>query len=299
MLISDVLDIVTWVGQGLHAVGMHSLFYTRTEYQTCSPRASLRCRKCVYWYLKKHIENVPCSTKAPLIHSPEINPACWVISSLLSGHQYWLMLNLLSPAPLGSFLLSCSVTHIAVCACIRHCSVPYAEPSIFLCCSSWCWLCSAPVYLDTPPGLLLSLLELSLRENCSGFGHRPGVASLTAVLWPLPFKVSIAQRSMGSFLAVGGLPSSELWGGRYQRITEIQKESICNLPFVHRAVTLLQEIALLRQDFSFMNIRWLYLVIALFFKYLSVFPRIISITSAPVKVILTVAENSVVMELSF
>lgn len=153
---------MTSIGQGLHPVGMHNLFYTCTEYQTCSPRASLRCRKCVYWWLKKHIENVPCSIhddavleRLPYSTALELTlPA--VISSWLSGHQYWLMLNLLSPAPLGSLLLSCSITYLPVYACIQHCSVPSAEPSIFLCWTSWFWLSNAPVYLGPSQSLLLS-----------------------------------------------------------------------------------------------------------------------------------------------
>lgn len=184
---------------------------------------------------------MPCSTEAPLIHSPGINPACWVTSSSLSGHQYWLMLNPLSPAPLSSFLLSCSVTHIPVSACVRHCSVPCAEPSIFLYWTSWCWLCSAPVYLDPPKAscsvqqyqwsktyscpalrsLLKPLTGTSPRIEPQGklLGVRPPAqcTSLTAVLWPLPSLVHIAQHSMGSFLAVGDLPSSVLWGGQCQK----------------------------------------------------------------------------------
>ena len=64
---------------------------------------------------------------------------------------------MLVPAPPDPFLLSCSpATHLPVCTCVWHYSVPGTEPGIFLwwtsCC---CWLPNVPIYPDPSVRLLV------------------------------------------------------------------------------------------------------------------------------------------------
>lgn len=105
------------------------------------------------WYLRWGLTNAKYSgriisfEKLPMLclMHPKMQFAPW-----LSGQTSGLCWAYCQAGLSDPFLQSCSpATHLPVCSCAQHYSIPAAEPGIYLCwISCHCWWPSAPMYQD-------------------------------------------------------------------------------------------------------------------------------------------------------